>query len=975
MRHSNVNTKTPVTILAASIAMALYLVPAAAVAQQQPAPAQPTTEDSQALKDLDKVTVVGTFRQSLSKALDEKRDSTDQIDSIVAEDIGKFPDLNLAESLQRIPGVSIDRDAGEGRSITVRGLGPDFTRVRINGMEALSTTGGSDSSGGANRGRGFDFNVFASELFSNLTVRKTQSASIEEGSLGATVDLRSARPFDYEGFNATVTGQMGYNDLSEKWNPRASALVTNTWADGRVGALLSMSYSKRNLLEEGFSAVRWEPSTASGGFCSPVGVTPANPASGTGSSAANCGTGIPRPAGTASNIAAYQTAMAPGVFHPRLPRYGRLTHEQERLGVTASVQFKFGEDTTLSLDGMYSRFDATRQEDFLETISFSRTAAQGGKPQTEVVAAEVDARGNLVYGVFNNVDVRSESRFDDLSTKFTQFTMDLEHKFSDRLSVDVIAGRAKSDFDNPTQTTVTLDVQNADGYSWDFRSNDRTPTITYPFDVSSPGAWQWVSSPPANSTGSEIRIRPLGTVNIFDTAQVNLTFITNPNITLKGGLSWKKFDFNTFEFRRPSETVVPALPTGTTVAGISKALTGFGKGLGQSGATGWLIPDLSKIASLFNIYCNCNTGLPGGDFTLTSVNNGNARGNNRMVVEEDTGGYIQMDFDVDLVGKPLRGNVGVRYAKTEIEATGYLATGGALEVTVENSYDDWLPSLNLAWSVHDDVMLRFGAAKVMARPQLPNLSPGGTVNTTLRTITTGNPLLEPFRATTYDFSAEWYFAEDSLLSAALFYKDINSYVQNLRETRAFSTTGLPDSLLPPGMPIDTPFEITSAVNTPGGPLKGYELNYQHAFRFLPGIWSNFGVLFNYTHVESEIDYAISPTSNTFVTNNLVNLSPDAYNATLYFEDDKFSARVSGSYRDDYLQRVPGQNSNDVEGKRETFNVDMSMTYNFSESLALTLEGINLTDEFNDQFVDSIGDRPSVYHHTGRQFYVGFRYQF
>ena len=149
MRQLKTNKKTPVSILAASIALALYVTPVAAQEQQ----AKPAAEEA---KDLETVTVVGTFRQSLAKALDEKRDSVDQIDTIVAEDIGKFPDLNLAESLQRIPGVSIDRDAGEGRSITVRGLGPDFTRVRINGMEALSTTGGTDSSGGANRGRGFD---------------------------------------------------------------------------------------------------------------------------------------------------------------------------------------------------------------------------------------------------------------------------------------------------------------------------------------------------------------------------------------------------------------------------------------------------------------------------------------------------------------------------------------------------------------------------------------------------------------------------------------------------------------------------------------------------------------------------------------------------------------------------------------------------------------------------------------------------
>ena len=135
-------------------------------------------------------TVVVTFRASLQKAIELKRDAVGSIDAIVAEDIADFPDLNLAESLQRIPGVSIARDAGEGRNISVRGLDSNFTRVRINGMEALTTTGGTDSSGGVNRGRGFDFNVFASELFNNIIVRKTASADLEEGSLGATVDLR-----------------------------------------------------------------------------------------------------------------------------------------------------------------------------------------------------------------------------------------------------------------------------------------------------------------------------------------------------------------------------------------------------------------------------------------------------------------------------------------------------------------------------------------------------------------------------------------------------------------------------------------------------------------------------------------------------------------------------------------------------------------------------------------------------------------
>ena len=176
------------------------------------APADPAADQNAQGEEI----VVLGFRGSLQKALSLKKTEAASTDSILAEDIGKFPDLNLSESIQRIPGVALSRDGGEGRSISVRGLGPQFTRVRINGMEAIATAGGSDASGGTNRGRGFDFNVFAADLFNSITVRKTAEAVTEEGSLGATVDLRTARPFDYNKFTLAASVQGSYNDLSEK---------------------------------------------------------------------------------------------------------------------------------------------------------------------------------------------------------------------------------------------------------------------------------------------------------------------------------------------------------------------------------------------------------------------------------------------------------------------------------------------------------------------------------------------------------------------------------------------------------------------------------------------------------------------------------------------------------------------------------------------------------------------------------------
>lgn len=225
-RHKFARHALVATASLGALALAMMAHDAAAQTAETAAPQQDAAE-------VDDIVVTG-FRASLQNALNIKRREAGVVDAISAEDIADFPDTNLAESIQRIPGVSIDRDAGEGRSITVRGLSSEFTRTRINGIEAQSSTGATDSSGGVNRGRGFDFNVFASELFNNITVRKTASAEVEEGSLGATVDLQTSRPFDKMGFQGAISGQYGYNDLSQDWSPRFAALVSNTWADDQL---------------------------------------------------------------------------------------------------------------------------------------------------------------------------------------------------------------------------------------------------------------------------------------------------------------------------------------------------------------------------------------------------------------------------------------------------------------------------------------------------------------------------------------------------------------------------------------------------------------------------------------------------------------------------------------------------------------------------------------------------------------------
>jgi TonB-dependent receptor len=183
------------------------------------------------------------------------------------------------------------------------------------------------------------------------------------------------------------------------------------------------------------------------------------------------------------------------------------------------------------------------------------------------------------------------------------------------------------------------------------------------------------------------------------------------------------------------------------------------------------------------------------------------------------------------------------------------------------------------------------------------------------------------------------------------------------------------SLLPANFTGEEVFQVTAPINTKGGKLSGFELNYQQPFTFLPSWGKNFGTLLNYTYVKSKIEYVVSPTSAITITDDLLNLSPKSWNATLYYDDGAFSARVSASKRSSFLTRVPGQNNNDVEGKNSTLNVDMSVTYKINDKWEISFEGSNLTNQTNDQFISRARDSVVVNNVTGREFLIGTRYKF
>ncbi|OAN52060.1 TonB-dependent receptor [Sphingobium sp. TCM1] len=953
-----------------------------AIAQDQPVDAPPQADQETA--DI----VVTGFRASLDSALGMKRQEAAAIDSIVAEDIGKFPDSNLAESMQRVPGIALARgDGGEGRNISVRGLGAGFTRVRINGMEGTSQTGSSDIYGAGNNGRSFDFNVFPTEIFSALSVRKTTSADVEEGSLGATVDLSAPKPMDQkEDFVLSMTARGVYNELSKKVDPRASLLISKQFGDSGFGILGSLAYQKRNIREVGYSAVDILSANTNGGFCSPVGFAPQNPSTNAakGADALNCSTGNPR---TSTN-GAYQAIVdlrrddlpnvaGSGAFLPRIPRYLNSEQDQERIGGSLTLQFKPDDETDISLDFLYSRFEVTRRDNYIAAISFARSAANNGQPMTSVRDIEFDENGSLVYGLFDGVDVRSEGLVDHFVSTFKQANLNFKRQLSDNLEVSGIVGFNRSIWDGKKRLQTFIDAIDTDGFSIDYRDGGSTPVLGFGIDVNNPASFTYAPGLADGTVlgGFSYQGKPSKNTTDNMTAEANLKWSFSDAFSIRAGAQYRRSDFlSTFLRPYSADLLVRALPAGTSLADITTTISGVDKLWGKGAPSSWVAIDADKWADTFGFdsvrYCGVECGA------------GRSR-----VREEVMSSYIMANFDLeDAIGFGVRGDVGVRYVKTDMVSSGYITVANAASPTglagqfasAKNGYDDWLPSANVVIEPIDNLLVRVSGAKVLARPELGLLTPTSGVNPVTRVGNVNNPFLDPIRATTFDLAVEWYFRPGSLLSAAFFYKDIKSFIQNVNSQIPFNQLGLPDALLIGSNTLPTElFTVSQPFNTPGGPLKGIELNAQIPFTFFDGFLANFGVLANYTKVTSKIDYILAsvngvPTVTT--TADLVGLSKNTASATLYYEDDKFSIRSTGNFRDKFIRGIPASPGSDLQGNAKTFYMDASASYNVTDRLKIIVEAQNLTDEQNRLYIDSQRQDTLFETRIGRTFTFGVTYR-
>lgn len=903
------------------------------------------TSSAQNPQNLEEITVSGR-RQSLAAALRRKKNSTSQVDAIVADDMAKFPDLNLAEALERVPGVSITRTNGEGARLTVRGLSGRYTRTRVNGIDARVALG-------TNTTREFDFNLFASELFNSIVVHKTATAELGEGSLGSVIDLNTGRAFNYkEGFSVLVSAQGNYNDLSQTVRPRLAGLVAYRDPGGLWGATTSAAYSVVRSDSQAAETVRWQKAA----FRSVRGVICAdNP----------------------TDPGCVEVADA---FHARIPRYLQRQVSAQRLGLTAGVEFKPTKQTDIKLDALYASYNVKDRYQTLEVLFRGNEQLMDVTDYTlQLQPGRFGVGNNTLTGLsVDNAWVRSESFLEKQENDFKQISLNIDHDFGGGFSVNAVGGLVRSLGSVPHSTTLMYDNRSYNGFSYDFGQDDRFPRLTFAGADVADGA---------NFSLTEVRDQITKTTNAFDSVALKGAWEIFQPLTVSIGGKFESARQDTRQENRDGTVCGLMLYDCDADDNGSNELIGapgqasltdiidYGGRVGAGSTTRWAAPSIDGWTQSLGYY----------DVPLQPNLN-----NIRKVKEETLGAFLQGDGEVPLGDMRLLYNAGLRYVQTRQTSGGYL--GLVYTETERPMYDNLLWSTNAALWVTDDVVIRGAVAEVMARPELVELSPGATVDSFGFKVNYQNSLLEPTKALAYDAGAEWYFADESVLSLALFLKDIKSYPLQESEMGTFASTGLPFEALAPTSPAAMNpegtcanagttgcWEINRLQNGPGASLKGLEIGLQAPFSSLyaklPPILRDMGFAGNFTLIDSKRDY---PFAGTTVRERLFLLSNTSVNATLYYEDTKFGARLSLANRSQYLGTNLANSGSPVSGNlfeytEGTTRLDFSSNYKLLKQLEFTFEALNLTNTPNATGVDIDAKRRYAYTRTGRNFLLGARF--
>ena len=873
-----------------------------AFALAQETPDAPTPEEE--ARELDKVVVTG-IRASLDQALGAKRNSDKVVDVISSEDIGKFPDENLAESLQRVTGVSISRQDGEGSRVSVRGLAPELTKVTLNGQSVSSATGGRD----------FDFQVISSDLVGAIEVIKSPTADIDEGGVGGTVNIKTPKPLDIGEFKSVASIKANYDELSGEVTPRGSFLISNVFGDqDQFGFLASVSYQARELRRDGIEVTydqegpgEFNPADNVQGGVDIDGLT-VNPV-------------------TIRNI---QTAYQ--------------AQDRERLGFNTAFQWRPTPNLELYADTAYTTLDNQTIEANAPYRLFTSRTRQGNFAFDNVTQSGL----TVVSADVNDPRVRMRTFSSDVSQETLVLSAGVE--WIDDADLWTISTDFSFTEAEREEESFFVSFEQRHGVSYDLNGGADDPTslvIAPTVDVTDASLFPF----------DRFQGRPIQIMDDEFAAQIDF----ERRLEL-GAFNTVKFGAKIKERSNEVESTEEQI-RGLTVDFASIAapfpvddfLSGFGG-----------IPTTFAYADPFAARAAVIAANGGQEpvFDIQPLESGD-------VVEESTAFYVMTNFGNEEAAIPYRGNIGVRYVETDMETNGAQFIGGVfVPTTQENSYTDVLPSFNVNFDLRDDLLLRLAAAKVMTRPTLSDLRLSRVINEAQLNATETNPELDPFRATQFDVSLEWYFAPSSLLSATYFYKDIESFITSELEQGVdlgLDVTG-PISSVPDG--INDLFDVTRVVNGEGATLQGLELSYQQPFVFLPAPFDDFGAILNYTYADSETNLVDRVTGEVLP---LPGQSENTTNIVVYYENDTFNARLSYNYRDDFVVEPDGA-INQPDRSIDFGQFDFSMGYNVNENLSLSFEAINLN---NEKVVHYNGDpvRLRTYEETGARYFIGARYNF
>ncbi|GEA13600.1 TonB-dependent receptor [Alteromonas sp. KUL49] len=936
------------------------------------------TQQSQetAAEDEAEIIVVQGIRGSLSRSTMTKRAADQIVDAISAEDIGKLPDNNIAEALQRVTGLQIGRDeGGEGAGFQVRGLSQN--RVEINGRSLISNN--SDN-------RNNSFNGISSALFAGVEVIKSPSASDTEGALGATVRLKTRKPFSTKPGTIQVAGKVSHDDLrGDEYDPEINLFASDVFetSAGDLGVLINISAQDYHQRTDQFQNNGWSK---------------------LGGNRYNLANAQHIPEGELTNPG------NPGydVWVARTNRFQRMDFDRQRIGIDSSIQWQASENLELFSDITLVKFETQQNQPKVVTQLHQGNIRFGFSPEDLITVTDQDdvQHGFLMRGTAVSATNANNPNFGQGGWIKYNPTHNLTEE--EQYAVAFGGQYLEDDWSVKAQYQTSRAVNDTKGINTNFqltKANEVLQRVEFDFFGS--------DLPQVNN------ILPEG-FSALETEGFEMRNVWSRNQDRETGEDSFKLDFEFMYELGP----IYALKTGYRYSNRIANRNQFQLNDPSDGNESFTVlidelPDNVRqfITLLEDPFMEGVSGtVPRQWFTLSEMTNGEfVEVANAMFALDDPEGfegpaaeflenfgnffdieekthaiYAQADFEGDF----YRGNFGVRYVQTDaaIDAYNILSNGPndafdpafAELVSAANDYSKFLPSANISFDLSEDMQLRFAAAKVMSRPNPADLSPALNLPGNSQQANVGNPNLAPFEATQFDVSYEWYMSQTSALSAAIFYKDVASFFKegtrneiiDISEDRnsdgcTVATIGIaPDCTAE--IAQDDEVVISFKENGESGTIRGFELSWQQDLGdFFDSTLDGFGFVLNYTYTDSD-----QPEQNfNQVTGEelpLPQLSEVSYNAIVFYEKNGLGIRLAYNYRDESL--IANSQQGLARYADEYDQLDISADYQLSEDTTLFFSGTNITNSPVHEYV-GISQATYTYRETGARYTAGIRTRF